>query len=355
MQLLSSKFPRLPGQWENSFRKTVWRTIQRATSSFWSNGWISSDFNQDLVNLVRKLYQEYFLRMHWSREEFGKETLWFVFLEELDKVDASEFILWESMRKKHWYHRGRRIHIPSSRWSSKIARKRPRIPRTHSMTGTNRKAKISVENFKANWESLHRQNQKMTLKPVPTSCRFKVNSSIDNTMNFEFNSTCRRKKHFLFRWNTLVLQGPLMLIWTSCKKRLLMTTGMSIRTEVCQILGEDSQNSFYWKKTLPRDICGPGGDWQKFKRLRDQIMYGLEYVAKLGKPIRVKKKEGQNEKPKLDNARRLRGIYFFWSGWRRIQGNLFNCEAKNLERPTAAAMPCKKEIHSNYQKTGCGA
>ena len=54
--------------------------------------------------------------------------------------------------------------------------------------------KISVEDFKANWESLNRQNQKMTLKAVPTSGRFKMTSSVVITMSLGFNSTCRRKK-----------------------------------------------------------------------------------------------------------------------------------------------------------------
>ena len=35
--------------------------------------------------------------------------------------------------------KGRRIHIPSSRWNSKIVRKRPRTPRAHFVVGTNRK------------------------------------------------------------------------------------------------------------------------------------------------------------------------------------------------------------------------
>ena len=42
-----------------------------------------------------------------------------------------------------------------------------------------------------NLESADRQNQQMTLKPGPTSGRFKVISSIVITMNFEFNSMCR--------------------------------------------------------------------------------------------------------------------------------------------------------------------
>ena len=38
----------------------------------------------------------------------------------------------------------------------------------------------------------------MTLKPVPTSGRFKVTSSVVITMNLQFNSSCRRKKQSLF-------------------------------------------------------------------------------------------------------------------------------------------------------------
>ena len=52
-----------------------------------------------------------------------------------------------------------------------------------------------MENFKVKWGSPNRQNQQMTLKPVTTSGRFKVTSSIVLTMNLEFNSTCRSKKH----------------------------------------------------------------------------------------------------------------------------------------------------------------
>ena len=55
----------------------------------------------------------------------------------------------------------------------------------------------------------------------------------------------------------------------------------------------------------------PGGDWHKFKRLPDQIMYGQKYGAKIGKAAQNRRKqEWKNEKPKLDNARWLRGIYF---------------------------------------------
>ena len=66
--------------------------------------------------------------------------------------------------------------------------------------------------FKAKRESLNRQNQQMTLKPVPTSGRSKVTSSVVTTMNLEFISTCRRKKHSLSHSIFFMLQGLLILI-----------------------------------------------------------------------------------------------------------------------------------------------
>ena len=39
--------------------------------------------------------------------------------------------------------------------------------------------------------------------------------------------------------------GLFMLIWMRDKKNVQMSIGMSIRTDFCQIPGEDSQNSLY--------------------------------------------------------------------------------------------------------------
>ena len=51
---------------------------------------------------------------------------------------------------------------------------------------------ISVENFKANWKVLNRQNQQMTLKPRKTFGLFKLTSSVVMTVNLEFNSWCNK-------------------------------------------------------------------------------------------------------------------------------------------------------------------
>ena len=57
---------------------------------------------------------------------------------------------------------------------------------------------LKEENFKASRKGLNRQKQKMTLKPGKTSGQSKVTSFIVITLNLEFNSTCRKKKHFHF-------------------------------------------------------------------------------------------------------------------------------------------------------------
>ena len=81
------------------------------------------------------------------------------------RLNAKEVLL----TPKRWW-----IHFPSNRWYSKIVRKRLRIPRIHSQAGTDRMEwRSQWKKFKAIGESLNRRKQQMTLKPVPTSGRFK--------------------------------------------------------------------------------------------------------------------------------------------------------------------------------------
>ena len=61
------------------------------------------------------------------------------------------------------------------------------------------------------------------------------------------------------------------------------------------------------KKTFQR-ICGQGG-LQRFKQLPDLIC-GLKFLVRHAESSSDKSKNGPLKKPKLDNARRLRGINF---------------------------------------------
>ena len=62
---------------------------------------------------------------------------------------------------------------------------------------------------------------------------------------------------------------------------------------------------------------------------------------KLGRNAKLKEKhKWSDEKPKLDSARRLRGIYFIDPEDKEIKETIKNAR-KKLETPMAPAVPCK--------------
>ena len=73
-------------------------------------------------------------------------------------------------------------------------------------------------------------------------------------------------------------------------------------------------------RNLQTDICGPGGD-PKNAKLREKHKWAIA-------------------KPKLDNARRLRGIYFIDPEDMEFKEIIKNARRK-LQTPVAPAMPCK--------------
>ena len=114
-------------------------------------------------------------------------------------------------------------------------------------------------------------------------------------MNLEFNSSCRRKKHSLIHWNTLILLGLLVLVWTSCKKKRIDDYW---NVESSKNLS-DSWRGFttftLLKETRHKNICRPGGDWQRFKRLPDQIKCGQKFQRKLVKQLRIEKNRNEQK------------------------------------------------------------
>ena len=196
MLLLSARCPRPPGRWETAIRKTIWRTIARGNKTFWSNGWKSSVFTERSGE-NSSIWQESItknLSGLWAEraESLERRILIADLDQKLRKFSSKNQRKGSIDQTKRWW-----IHIPSSsRRCSKIVRERLRIPSTHTKARTTCKEwKSQWVKFKANREGLNRQEQQMTLEPVPILGRHKVTSSIVITMNLEFNSTCRRKKH----------------------------------------------------------------------------------------------------------------------------------------------------------------
>ena len=78
-----------------------------------------------------------------------------------------------------------------------------------------------------------------------------------------------------------------------------------------------------------------------------------ELWEKMGKNAKLKEKQKRShEKPQLDNARKLRGIYFIDPEDKEFEETIKNAR-KKLETPVAPAMPCK--IIKSNKNCGSGA
>ena len=135
MLLLSVKYPR------NAMRKTMWRIIARDKKNVWSTDWIPSDFSQRTIK-NSSIWQESMTRnLSWLWTDRGRNS------ERrysgcgsgrIGKVGCVRNLSPKNQRErdtdktKRWW-----ILISSSRWYSKIVRKRLRIPRIHSLYGGN--------------------------------------------------------------------------------------------------------------------------------------------------------------------------------------------------------------------------
>ena len=209
---------------------------------------------------------------HQSRlHQFGKKVLPGIFLGYALIVGDLEGIY---SGRRHWgigkFGRGRHLSsknpckrcILSCRWYSKIVRKRPRIPRTHSNVGTTCKERRSQ------WRTSRRTRRV---------------------------STDRVKR---WRWSPeRLLVDPRWLhlsssLWTSSSTPCRNTIPLNCVDVTLERI----------QKNLTGDICGPGDTKiQATNRLEN---LWPEVRSEMGKAMRKKEKEEWvNEKTKLDNAR----------------------------------------------------
>ena len=76
-----------------------------------------------------------------------------------------------------------------------------------------------------------------------------------------------------------------------------------------------------------------------------------ELWIKMGRNAKLKEKhKWSDEQPKLDNARRLRGIHFIDPEDKEFKETTKNA-GKKLETPMAPAMPCKTSKKSKHRET----
>ena len=128
-----------------------------------------------------------------------------------------------------------------------------------------------------------------------------------------------------------------------------MTIGMSMGQETCRILGQVSLNLLYWKINLQKDTCGPGRDLTRKQKTSRPDHLWPEIWKTMGKNAKLKKKQKwSNEELHLENARKLRGIYFIDLEDKEFKETIKNAR-KKMETSIAPAKPCKN------MKKNCGS
>ena len=108
-----------------------------------------------------------------------------------------------------------------------------------------------------------------------------------------------------------------------------MIIGISMGLETCLVLGQVSHNLLYWKKNLPTDICGPGGRLTRKQLTSRPDHLWPELWKSMGKHAKLKEKQKwSDEKLHLENARKLRGIYFIDPEDTEFKGTIKNARKK---------------------------
>ena len=171
-----------------------------------------------------------------------------------------------------------------------------------------------------------------------------------STMNFEFNSTCFWEKHSLFHLKCIDVASSTHIDLDVLQEKKIGDYWNVDRASICQILGEDLQSSLFWKKKLPRGYAWSGGDWQKFRRLPDQIFVLPEEWTKIGKAIHKREKQDwEKENQKLDNARKLRGLYSIDPDDREYSEILKKHKKKNKKDPWHQPCHAKDGSSQNHE------
>ena len=104
--------------------------------------------------------------------------------------------------------------------------------------------------------------------------------------------------------------------------------------------------------TLLEEKPSNGFLWSGERLTKRQVTYRPELWEKMGKNAKLKERQKwSHEKLHLDNARKLRGIYFIDPEDKEFTETIKNAR-KTLETSVAPAMPCK--ISKNNKKCGNG-
>ena len=132
-----------------------------------------------------------------------------------------------------------------------------------------------------------------------------------------------------------------------CKNAASAIVGTSMGQEICLIHGQVSHNLLYWKKPSWR-IYVVRVEINKTTAYIQARSFSARTLGKMGKNATLKEKQKwSNEKLHLENAGKLRGIYFI-DPEEEFRETIKNAR-KKLETSVAPAMPC------NIMTKNCGS
>ena len=243
--------------------------------------------------------------MHCMREESGKEIFLVADIESLKKCGRVRNLCSVTQCKRHHHaEKWWKLHIPDRRWNREIVWTRPWNPKIHLNSGlpcTRRRAR--------RWSSM-RIGRVSTIRHANrwrwSQKRFFLTIAGNYIIRHHVNTMCRMKDHSQYHPSTLKLSGGPIQHWMCCWKAVLTITGTLMVDRNYRSHGPVSRSSQYWLEILQTDTRGPGGRWQQFKQhLGPAIWSSMSTAAQ-----HEEKQHWAIEKPKHDNARQLRSIYF---------------------------------------------
>ena len=341
MLLLAAKHSKSLVWWEDTVWKAVRNALQWTSNTVWSNGRISPYFFERPIKIT-SIWSKRFARKiprlcivcggNLERRHFGRRH-WRIGGDGTHQNSTPK----SSMQRNFWRRKKWTLHVPSRRWNSQTFWRRSGSENTHLNQGsswTEKNNKFFKENQMIYIIQLHfKKTQRGMMR------KLKVTSGLQqDTVHAERrNISCSNEVHRRYQNNKYI---------TGCivgeKYWRLQERGWWKRIVRCM----DRIHKIRSNKGRPPE--GYTRSWRRLTR-KQKTFRPDDLWADMWKFLSdAAKRKGKQwwaiEKPKLENARQLRGIFFIEPNDEEFKLTMKAAHRK-LEVPMPAAMPCKTPVN----------
>ena len=324
---------------------TFWETIWRTNRSVWFTGWVLPYICERPVKNPSIWKESLTWIVPWIRFVRGENLegwrtgcrRWGV------GNDGRIRNLLEKNQCKgsNIFQRKWKFYFSSRRWTNQSFWKRSGTENTHLDTGT------STSRRKSRWFSWRIRRVSSSTSRLTSGCRWSDKWFLVHVRKLQIppsrwtksqNFTRREKNHSLFHWNTLTYPELHKRIRMSSKSDA--STIIEFRWVSRLVRSLDRFHTIYsvGRETSKRIYVVRGETDKKAVNIQARS-FMARTLDQNGKKCPAEGQKWSPEKPKLDNARKLRGIYLIDFKRQGIQ-TITNAR-KKLETSMALAMPCK--------------